>query len=205
MKVIVATSNKGKKEEFSRLLKGSPLEPVFPERSLEVEEKGSTYLENALLKARAYCEEFGLPAIADDSGLEVDALDSYPGIYSSRFWKIEYGGVEEDGRSPSERNIRKLLRLLEGKPRTARFRAVVVLCTPHSSLIAEGECRGQIIDQPRGEKGFGYDPIFIPEGLSKTMAQLSPEEKDAISHRGRAVRNLLKLIRDIQPCSYPSP
>ena len=205
MKVIVATSNKGKKEEFSRLLKGSPLEPVFPERSLEVEEKGSSYIENALLKARTYCEEYGLPAIADDSGLEVDALEGYPGIYSSRFWKIEIGGVEEEGNSPSERNIRKLLRLLKGKPRTAKFRAVVALCTPHGCLIAEGECRGQIIDHPRGDRGFGYDPIFVPEGFSRTMAELSPEEKDSLSHRGKAVRNLLELIRDIQPCFYPSP
>jgi len=205
MKVLIATSNRGKREEFSRILKDSPIEPLFPEEPLEVEESGKSYLENALIKAKAYHKAYGIPTLADDSGLEVDALEGYPGIFSSRFWSIEYGGIEEGPDPPDVRNIRKVLRLLEGKPRTAKFRAVIVLCTDNGYLFSEGECRGHIANEPRGDKGFGYDPIFIPDGYRRTIAEISPEEKDSISHRGKAVRNLLNLLTDIQLYSFPSP
>ncbi len=198
MKALLATSNRGKVEEFRRLLAGSGIEIILADKAIEVEENGQSYLENALIKARAYHRVYSLPTIADDSGLEVDALGGYPGLFSSRFWSIDYGGIENSNEPADRRNVKKLLRLLKGKDRNARFVAVVVLYLGNCFLASEGSCEGRIAESPKGEKGFGYDPVFIPEGLNLTMAELSPEEKDKISHRGRAVRSLLECVERLR-------
>ncbi len=206
MKVLLATSNPGKVEEIRRILAPLGWEIVLPPGKVKVEEEGTSYLENALLKAEAYFNEFGIPALADDSGLEVEALGGYPGIYSGRFWSVEFGGLEESDSSRDLKNIKKLLRLLEGKKdRRAKFVAVVVLYMGSGFLSAKGVCEGRILTSPRGEGGFGYDPVFQPKGKNRSFAELNPREKDSISHRGRALRNLVHLIRDIQLCSSPSP
>ncbi|NPA32053.1 MAG: RdgB/HAM1 family non-canonical purine NTP pyrophosphatase [Aquificae bacterium] len=194
MKLLVATSNPGKLEEFRRILEPLGISVVPPHKKLKVEETGSSFLENAYIKAKAYWEEFGIPSVADDSGLIVDAIAPYPGVYSSRFHELELFGKEE-GKSPDEANIKKLLRVLRGKrERGARFVAFVVLYANGKGLWAEGEVRGRIAESPRGSGGFGYDPVFIPEGETRTMAELSPEEKDRISHRGKALRALARIL-----------
>ena len=200
MKVIAATTNRGKLREIERILAPLGYKVVAPPERLEVEEKGESFLENACKKARAYYEKFGIPAIADDSGLVVESLEGYPGIYSSRFYAVEYGGRESPEPSPDKANIRKLLRLLEGREdRTAKFVACIVFHSGDYGLFSCGECRGRIAESPRGEGGFGYDPVFIPEGYDRTMAQLSPEEKDSISHRGKALRKLARLLERLSP------
>ena len=159
----------------------------------QVDETGQTFLENSTLKAEKLSRFFELPALADDSGLEVDALDGRPGIQSARF-------AGESATDAS--NVTKLLSELEKKSqnadvsRTARFVAVVVLIWPDGrSLLATGECRGSIARAPRGNNGFGYDPVFVPDGYDKTMAQMSPEEKNRLSHRGRALAELNKKLK----------
>ncbi len=195
MKILVATTNPGKLREIERILSPLGYEVVEPPEKMEVEETGSTFLENAYLKARAYHDRFGLPALADDSGLVVEVLGGYPGVFSSRFYSLEFGGREELRGSTDEANVRKLLRLLEGREnREAKFVAFVVLYFQDRGLFASGECRGEIVDSPRGSGGFGYDPVFKPEGYDRTMAELEPEEKDRISHRGRALRKLADLL-----------
>ena len=195
MKILVATTNPGKLREIERILSPLGYEVVEPPEKLEVEETGSTFLENAYLKAKTYHDRFGLPALADDSGLVVEALGGYPGVFSSRFYSLEFGGREELRGSIDEANVRKLLRLLEGREnREAKFVAFVVLYFQDRGLFASGECRGEIVDSPRGSRGFGYDPVFKPEGYDRTMAELEPEEKDRISHRGRALRKLADLL-----------
>ncbi len=196
MKILVATTNRGKLEEIRRILNPLGYEVMEPPEKLEVEERGTTFLENAYLKARAYYERFKVPSLADDSGLVVDAFGGYPGVFSSRFHSIEFGGREDLRDSVDEANVRKLLRLLKGKEnRRASFVACVVLYLGDGGLFAEGECRGSVAEFPRGSGGFGYDPVFVPEGYDRTMAQLSPEEKDRISHRGRALRKLADLLK----------
>jgi XTP/dITP diphosphohydrolase len=154
----------------------------------EVEETGATYLENATLKAVAVAAAVGLPALADDSGIEVDALGGAPGVRSAR-----YAG---DG-ATDERNLAELIRAIRGVPsggRTARYRCLAVLATPDGPVIhAEGTCEGTLLTTPRGTGGFGYDPIFLPEGWDRTMAELEPAQKDRVSHRGRALRALREL------------
>ncbi|RLJ70772.1 XTP/dITP diphosphohydrolase [Hydrogenivirga caldilitoris] len=195
MKLLVATTNPGKLKEIKRILEPIGLEVVEPTENIEVEETGTTFLENAYLKANAYYDKFKLPTLADDSGLVVDALGGYPGVYSSRFHEIEFGGKEPIIGSRDETNIRKLLRLMKGREdRSARFVAFVVLYFNGKGFFAEGECKGTITESPRGQGGFGYDPIFKPEGFKKTMAELSPAEKDAVSHRGKALRNMSELL-----------
>jgi len=187
-KVVLATGNAGKAKEFKELL-GDSIEIVLQtELGLEAaEETGSTFLENALLKARYASEQSGLPAIADDSGLEVDALNGEPGVYSAR-----YAG--EDA-SDADNNA-KLLAALEGLPQSERggqFRAVVVFvrsAEDPAPLIAEGAWRGAIADSPRGDAGFGYDPLFFDADAGCTSAELSRDDKNARSHRGKAVREL---------------
>jgi XTP/dITP diphosphohydrolase len=151
----------------------------------DVEETGESYLDNALLKARAVAAATGEPALADDSGIEVDALGGGPGSRSAR-----YAG---EGAS-DERNLRALLRAVAGVPasgRTARYRAVAAVAWPDGAEIhAEGGCEGTLRSKPAGTGGFGYDPIFEPAGWDRTMAELTPEEKDRISHRGQALRAL---------------
>ncbi|MBN1137815.1 MAG: XTP/dITP diphosphatase [Anaerolineae bacterium] len=189
VKLLVATNNRGKAREYEELLAGLPLEVTFPARegiTLEVEESGATFEENARLKALAYARASGLLALADDSGLEVDALGGAPGVWSAR-----YAGP---GASDADR-YQKLLDTLAGVPdgqRTARFRCVVALAWPNGAVrTAEGRCEGRIGWAPRGEHGFGYDPVFIVDGLGgQTMAELAPEIKNRISHRARAVQAL---------------
>jgi XTP/dITP diphosphohydrolase len=155
----------------------------------DVEETGETYLENAALKAAAVAKALGVPALADDSGIEVDALGGAPGMRSAR-----YSGPG----ATDEQNLRTLIEAIRAVPaheRTARYRCVALMADPGGALIhAEETCEGTLVTQPRGEGGFGYDPVFVPDGDSRTMAELPPEEKDRISHRGRAFRALRALL-----------
>ncbi len=202
-KILVATTNKGKLKEFKRLFSELGIEILslddMPEK-ITVEETGETFLENAIQKARTYALHYKLPTIAEDAGLEIDALVGYPGVYSARFYELEeFGGKELVEESKDKANIKKVLRLMEGvENRKARFVSVVVFYMPRDfGLWTEGYCYGEITEKPVGEGGFGYDPIFKPEGYGKTMAQMTPEEKNAISHRGEAVRKLINLLKKV--------
>lgn len=196
MRLLIATTNEGKLREIKRILEPLGIEVIPPPENLSVEETGKTFLENAYLKAKAYYERFKMLTLADDSGLIVEAIAPYPGVYSSRFYEIDFGGKEELKGSKDEANIRKLLRILENEEnRKAKFVAFVVLYGEGVGIFAEGEVRGEITREPRGDKGFGYDPIFKPEGYTQTMAELPPEEKDRISHRGKALRRLAELLK----------
>ncbi len=183
MKLVLASKNRKKLVELNEILSSLGVEVCSEADAgvdVEVEETGSTFEENSLLKAKAVMEASGLPAVADDSGLCVDALNGGPGVYSAR-----YGGpgLDDAGR------YRLLLENLRGQPRAARFISVVTCCFPNGDVIsARGECPGTIAFAPMGTGGFGYDPVFFVPGLKKTFAQLSPEEKNAISHRGKALR-----------------
>jgi XTP/dITP diphosphohydrolase len=188
-RIAIASRNAHKLREIGRICADWPVEWLTVEDHEgpwpEVEETGSSYLENALLKARAGAAALGEPALADDSGIEVDALGGRPGPRSARF-------AGED--ATDERNLEELIRALKGVPgpgRTARYRCVAVLALPGGQeLHAEGNCEGILVPKPRGARGFGYDPIFVPAGWDQTMAELTDEEKDRISHRGRALRAL---------------
>ncbi len=184
--LVLATRNPKKIEEIKALLAGVPVRILslrdFPDIS-ETAETGATFAENAELKARAAAVATGGIALADDSGLEVDALGGQPGVYSNRF-----AGPEASDRD----KYMHVLELLEGVPdkqRTARFRAAVAVSTPDGeTVVVEGTCEGRIAREPKGEHGFGYDPIFYLPQLGRTMAELSREEKNRISHRGKALR-----------------
>lgn len=183
MKFVLASHNRGKLKEMRSILGELGVEVVLQSDiglALEPEENGTTFSENAEIKARAVMEASGLPAIADDSGLCVDALNGAPGIYSAR-----YGGLDDDAA-----RYRLLLSNLRGATnRAAHFHTSVVCVFPNGDILrAEGECRGNIAFAPMGEGGFGYDPVFLVPQLRKTFAQLTPEEKNAISHRGNALR-----------------
>jgi XTP/dITP diphosphohydrolase len=195
-RILLATGNPKKAEEMKRLLEVYSMQVEVPEEDINVEEVGSSFLENAYIKAQAYYERYRMPILADDSGLVVYALDGYPGVFSSRFYQHQYGGKEEVKTSKDDANIRKVLRLMQGvENRKAKFVAFLVLSLGDAGYWAKGECEGSILPEPRGSEGFGYDPIFQPEGIQKSMAQLKPEEKDLISHRGKAIRNLIKILR----------
>lgn len=197
MDYIIATHNMKKRAELQRILAPLGIRVLLAEEAgftlTDVEETGVTFEENALLKAESGCRETGLPCVADDSGLTVDALDGAPGVYSAR-----YAGVHGD----DEANNRKLLEALAGVPAQGRGAAFVsVACCVYPDgrrLFARGECRGRIGFEPRGDGGFGYDPLFLPEeyGYQTAMAELTAEQKDAISHRGRSVRALAKQIEE---------
>lgn len=194
-KLLVATHNPGKAREYRELLADFPLEITYLDElgiSLEVEETGSTFAENAILKATTYAQVSGLWTWADDSGLEVDALGGAPGVFSSR-----YAGP---GASDADR-YRKLLNALAGVPwdrRTARFRCTVALATPEGVVrTAEGVCEGVIAFGPAGEHGFGYDPVFYLPDRGLTMAQLPSEVKNQISHRGRAARAAVAVLTEM--------
>jgi XTP/dITP diphosphohydrolase len=186
-RLVIASRNPGKVREILAICEDWPVEWITHEQANwpEVEETGASYLENALLKARAVAEATGEAALADDSGIEVDALGGAPGPRSAR-----YAG---DG-ATDDQNLRALLRAVAGVPgpgRTARYRAVAAVVFPDGAEVwAEGVCEGNLRAKPRGAGGFGYDPIFEPAGWDRTMAELTPEEKDGISHRGRALREL---------------
>ena len=184
MKFVLASRNPGKLTELVLTLKELGVEIVLQSDlglDVEVEETGTTFAENARLKAEAVCSASGLPAIADDSGLCVDALGGAPGVYTAR-----YGGEDLDDRS----RYMLLLNSLRGQTnRSARFRTAIACVFPNGDLLeAEGECRGTIAFAPMGDQGFGYDPVFFVPELRKTFAQVSREEKAAISHRGKALR-----------------
>ncbi len=191
-RLLVATSNPGKQREYRALLRDVPAEIVFPDElgiTLKVEEDGATFRENAAKKAVALANASGLPALADDSGLEVDTLGGEPGVRSSRW-------AGEDADDPRRRAF--LLDRLRGipAPRTARFVCVIAIASPGGEVqYAEGECRGEITLAERGANGFGYDPLFQPEGRSVTMAELTAEEKNALSHRARAARAAIPIIK----------
>ena len=183
MKLVLASKNQKKLAEMNRILTRLGVEVCSEAEAgvdLEVEETGTTFEENSLLKARAVMEASGLPAIADDSGLCVDCLNGAPGVYSAR-----YGGEEltDEGR------YRMLLENMRGQmTRTAKFVSVITCCFPNGDVLtARGECPGTIAYAPMGEGGFGYDPVFFVPELKKTFAQLTAGEKNAISHRGKAL------------------
>ena len=192
MKLLIATHNPGKVREYEELLAGLPLELTYPAQEgldIEVAETGKSFAENARLKAAAHARASGLLTLADDSGLEVDALGGEPGIHSAR-----YAGK---GASDEER-YQLLLEKLKDAPweeRTARFRCVIAVATPEGQIrIAEGTCEGVIAFEPRGEHGFGYDPVFYFPEHGMTMAELSPETKNKISHRAGAVQRAREVL-----------
>lgn len=193
LELLVGTGNKGKFLEIADKFSDLPIQlkslKDFPS-ILEPEETGKTFAENAILKARSYALQTGLWTLADDSGLEVEALGGAPGIFSARFASI--GAKDEE-------NIEKLLKeLQEKRNRSARFVCVMAVVDDRGELrfLAEGFCNGIIIDEPRGKNGFGYDPIFVPSGFDKTFAELSLEEKQRISHRAEALKKIICFFRD---------
>jgi len=190
MKFALATANPGKIREFREILSGSDIELVSRDQlgiCFEVEETGSTFFENALIKAKAISDATGLPAIADDSGLAVDALGGEPGLYSS-----SYGG---EGLKSSERYRYLLEKMKNKEQRSAKYVCTIVCAFPDGRVIsAEGECPGRIAEAPRGSGGFGYDPVFLVGGTDSTMAELSQEEKNKVSHRGAALRDFAKRL-----------
>ena len=191
MQFVLASHNKKKMAEMAAILSGLDIEVVpLPENAPEPEENGATFEENAAIKAKSAADFTGLPAIADDSGLCVDALGGAPGVYSAR-----YCGHHGD----DEANNRKLLAEMQAVPagqRAARFVSAVCFMLPDGrALTVEGVCPGSVAFAPAGENGFGYDPIFIVENLNKTMASLSEDEKNRISHRGRALMDMLMWIK----------
>ncbi len=186
-KLLIATNNKGKVIELQELLVDLPIELVTPAQinlDLDVEEDGVTYAENASKKALAFALASGLTSLADDSGLEVDALEGAPGLYSARY------GATSSGAKLSDADRRAyLLEKLKDKPRpwTAHFHATIAIVTPGGDMyLVDGDCPGEIIPEERGTGGFGYDPIFFMPELGLTMAELPAAEKNRLSHRGRA-------------------
>lgn len=192
--VIIASGNKGKLKEFKELMADLPVEVKsladYPEIG-DIEENGASFAENAYIKAKAVYDATGCLCIADDSGLEVDALDGAPGIYSAR-----YAGEEKDDAA----NNAKLLTALAEVPdeaRGAQFHcAIVAIAADGRRFDAEGIVRGQILREARGENGFGYDPLFYVPEFDKTTAELSMDEKNAISHRGKAVRQIVEILKE---------
>jgi XTP/dITP diphosphohydrolase len=195
IKLLVATNNPGKVREYQALLRGLPLTLTYPAQEgidIEVEETGSTFAQNARLKATAYARTSGLLTLADDSGLEVDALAGEPGTRSARY--AGQGASDED-------RYRLLLSKLEGVPwqqRTARFRCVIAVARPQGEVhTAQGTCEGVIAFEPRGEHGFGYDPVFYVPEHGQTMAELEPEVKNRISHRARAAEGARRILQEL--------
>ena len=192
-RIAIASQNPGKIGEIRSICADWPVEWITADEHEaawpDVEETAESYLENALLKAHAVADAVGIPAVADDSGIEVDALGGAPGPRSAR-----YAGKE----ATEGQNLRMLIRAVSGVPaagRTARYRCLAVLAWPNGrELWTEGTCEGSLVSKPRGTGGFGYDPIFVPAGWEQTMAELPPKEKDRISHRGRAFRALRELL-----------
>lgn len=191
--IVLATGNRGKVTELQQMLQGQGF-VIIPQTALavpEAEETGMTFVENALIKARNACQHTGLPAIADDSGLEVDALQGAPGIHSARF--AGAGATDAD-------NNALLLQRLQGKAtseRTARFQCVLVFlrhANDPTPLICQGTWEGRILEQPRGSNGFGYDPLFHIANLNQTSAELPAMQKNQLSHRGQALRQLVTSL-----------
>jgi XTP/dITP diphosphohydrolase len=195
MQVLLATANQGKVKELAEMLRDEKVTILslgdFPGLP-EIEENGQTFADNALIKARTAAAYTGLLTIADDSGLEVDALNGAPGVYSAR-----YAGEPKD----DERNIDKLFSELQGVPpekKTGRFRCCLALVSPDGrEFLTEGSVEGLILSERRGEGGFGYDPVFFLPALGKTMAELSLEEKNTLSHRGRALAKAVPVLQEL--------
>ena len=196
MKIVIATRNRHKAVELQTLLHGVGydavrLDEIDPDGKIpEVEETGTTFKENALLKAHAIAKATGLPSVADDTGLEVDALGGAPGIFSAR-----YAGEN----CTYEDNVKKLLRELSNVAddrRTARFKTVAVYVHKETELSAEGVVEGVITEKAEGFGGFGYDPVFSVWDMKKTYAQLADEEKNRVSHRGKAIRSLIEKLHE---------
>lgn len=195
LKLLVATRNPGKIVELNSLFESLPLRLLSlanVEIETDVEETGSTFVENAILKARAYAMESGIMALADDSGLEVECLGNAPGVYSARF----------AGKSAAnDERIAKLLRKLDGvalNERNARFVCVMAVSDSSGKILheAQGVCPGRIGFEPKGTNGFGYDPVFIPHGFNETFGELGDDIKQQISHRARASAAIIRFLRD---------
>jgi XTP/dITP diphosphohydrolase len=191
-RLLIATNNKGKVEEIRALLGGLAVDLITPNDislKLEVPEDGESYAENAGKKATAFASASGLISLADDSGLEVEALGGAPGLHSARY-------LDQIGATDADRR-KHLLRNLEGRrrPWSARFRSTVAIAVPGAAIRwAEGECRGEIIPEERGTGGFGYDSIFLFPEVGQTMAELSMRDKNRVSHRARAVMNARPIL-----------
>lgn len=195
--VVLASNNKGKLREFSAMFETLQID-IRPQADYgipEAEETGLTFIENAIIKARNACEHSGLPAMADDSGIEIDALQGAPGIYSAR-----YAGPECNDQANNEKLV-AALRDVPEEARTARYRACLVYMrhpADPAPVIAEGVWEGLIVDEPRGNNGFGYDPHFLLPELGITSAELAPEEKNKISHRAIALRILVEKLSEMR-------
>ncbi|MCD5323763.1 MULTISPECIES: XTP/dITP diphosphatase [Pontibacillus] len=193
-RLVVATHNQGKVREFRQLFSKYDIETLSLEDLNqdvpEVEETGVTFWENAQLKAETISSLLNMPVIADDSGLEVDALEGKPGVYSAR-----YAGEPKNDKN----NLEKVLSELNGEQnRKARFVCVLALSLPGEEVIFErGTCEGRLAEQAQGETGFGYDPIFIPDGYNRTMAEIGADEKNKISHRSEALEKIETTIREL--------
>lgn len=193
--LLVGSTNRGKLRELQALLASLPVRLVLPEDAgiqLDVAETGATYAENAALKARAFCEASGLVTLADDSGLEVDALDGAPGLYSARYLP-KPAASDADRREFLVNNLRGLPR-----PWTARFRCWAAVATPAGALeLVEGAVEGEIIPEERGSGGFGYDPVFYMAEFGATMAELSEDVKNQVSHRARAIQRAIPVLKKL--------
>lgn len=196
-KLVLASGNQGKLREFSQLFADKNIQ-VIPQNefdTIEAEETGLSFVENAILKARNACKFSGLPSLADDSGLEVDALQGAPGIYSARY------AADENGQTSDEANYLKLLDALKDVPneqRTARFQCVLVYMRHENDptpQVFQGSWEGQILTEPSGAEGFGYDPVFFVPSENCSSAELSKERKNQLSHRGQAIKQLLQHWR----------
>lgn len=194
-RVVLATRNAHKVEELSSMLAGLPIQLLsfadFPDLP-EVVEDGDTLEKNAVKKAEEVAAFTGLPSLADDTGLEVSALGGAPGVHSARFAGEAATGVENNARLLTD------LSAVAERDRTARFRCVVALAVPgRATKTVEGTTSGRILDAVRGDEGFGYDPLFLPDGYSRTYAEMAPEQKNAVSHRGKAIKAALALLKGL--------
>lgn len=194
LNVVLATRNRKKVEEFARMFEGSDIAfrclddfPGVPEAI----EDGSTFRQNAIIKAELTARQTGCPAIADDSGLEIEALGGAPGVYSAR-----YAGKDASDRNNMKKVLKEMKNIHEGKRRTARFVCCMALALPdgrHKTFT--GYAGGVIRKRPKGNRGFGYDPIFIPDGHERTFAEMTALEKDDLSHRGKAMKKLIRYLK----------
>ena len=192
MRLILASNNKNKLREFKQLVEGMDIELLSQSEAglhLDVEETGTTFEENAYLKAKAVTDALGCAAVADDSGLVVDALGGEPGVYSARY------GPGPDA-SDADRYNYLLNKLGDEKNRSARFVCCICCTMPDGTVLrSRGECEGEIMHGPKGDGGFGYDPVFKPDAVERGMAELTPDEKNAISHRGKALRAFAEELK----------
>jgi len=195
LKILLASQNPGKLREMQFILQDLPIQIIAPAEigiHTQVEETGKSYAENAALKAKAFAKASGLLALGDDSGLEVDALEGKPGLYSARYAPIP-NASDADRRAFLLENLRP-----HSRPWTARFRATIAIAQPNGEVFfAEGICEGEIIPEERGTGGFGYDPIFHLPKIGRTMAELSEEEKNKLSHRAKALEKAKEFLTRI--------